>query len=55
MLYRVKLTGKAQKQLDKINKKDQESIISQFVLLTENPFLGKKLKGELEGYYSIRV
>jgi len=55
MLFRISLTARAQKQLNCLEKQIKDKVIKQLVFLTSNPFLGKKLNGELKGYYSIRV
>lgn len=55
MKYQIKFKPKAEKELEKIPKKDKDRILASIVGLAQDPFIGKKLKGEYEGYYSIRV
>ena len=56
MSYTVQLTKKAEKQFKKLAKKQKfklKEIID--TILKVNPFLGKKLHGDLEGDYSVRL
>lgn len=55
MQFQISLSAKAQKQLNDLEKQEKDKVIKQLVFLTSNPFLGKKLKGEFEGYYSVRA
>ena len=55
MRYQIKFKPRAQKELQKIPQKDKNRILTSIVGLTQDPFIGKKLKGDYEGYYSIRV
>lgn len=55
MSYRLILESRAEKELDKIPKTYHGKIIKALRSLTEDPFQGKKLDGELKGMYSIRV
>jgi mRNA interferase RelE/StbE len=55
MLYQLKLKQKAEKQLNNLRQSDKKKILKQLVFLSFDPFLGKKLKGELEEYYSLRA
>lgn len=43
------------KQLKKIDKNFQKRILKKIVVLSQNPYLGKKLEGEFEGSRSVRV
>lgn len=52
---RVKLKSKAEEELSKLSKKDQERILAALVVVSENPFAGKKLEGEFKSYRSLRV
>lgn len=54
-MFNVRLFPKAEKELSKLIKKDKERIIKSLLDLKDNPFSGKKLKGDLAGHYSIRV
>ncbi len=55
MKYQIRYEPKARKQLKKIPNKDVLRINEAVNRLAYNPFLGKKLKGELMSYYSLRV
>ncbi len=50
----IKLTKSALKDLNKIPSQKRKKII-QSLKAIESPTLGKKLKGELSGIYSIRI
>lgn len=54
-MYRVILIPKAEKQLEKLERRYQERITAALLKLKEHPFSGKKLEGELEGGRAIRV
>ena len=51
----VILSKDAQKQYVPLPKTQQTKIIKKLTRLKENPNEGKKLKGELDGIYSLRV
>jgi len=55
MKYQIKFKPKAQKELEKIPQKEKNRILASIVGLAQDPFIGEKLKGEYDGYYSIRV
>ncbi len=55
MEFQIIIPKKVQKEIKKIGKKDQIKIIKTFLSLAKNPFLGKKLKGQYEDYFSLRV
>ena len=55
MKYQIQLLEKAKKELDKIPFVYQQKIFKSFELLSQNPFLGKKLKGELKDYYFLKI
>jgi len=55
MEFKIIIPKKVQKEIKKIEKKDQIKIIKTLLSLAKNPFLGKKLKGEYTGYFSLRV
>lgn len=55
MTYQIHIVEKAKKELNKIPFLYQKKIIKSFDLLSKEPFLGKKLKGELKGYYSLKL
>lgn len=54
-MYRIVLKSRACKQLRKLQWKDQKRIASAINELTHDPFIGKKLEGELTGLWSLRV
>lgn len=51
----VFLTPQAQKDLQKIPQKNRLKIKRRTQLLIKSPFAGKKLKGKLKGYWSLKV
>ncbi|MBI2007606.1 MAG: type II toxin-antitoxin system RelE/ParE family toxin [Candidatus Blackburnbacteria bacterium] len=52
---RLIVTPKALRQLARLPKSDQVKVKKKFFAIEKNPFLGKKLGGELAGQYSLRV
>lgn len=54
-MFVIELKRTAQKQLQKLSKKDQLRIGMYFDLLRENPTAGKQLDRELKGLRSLRV
>lgn len=54
-MYVVVLKKRAAKDLKKLAKSDQERALVVLKSLGNNPFVGKKLEGEHEGYWSVRV
>jgi mRNA interferase RelE/StbE len=54
-MYRVELVKKAKKDLEKIPKRHQRRIDATLVFIGEEPYRGKKLRGDYEGYYSVRI
>ena len=55
MKWEVRLENKAKKDLDRIPEDFKIRILASLPALAENPFIGKKLKGEYNGCYSFRV
>ena len=55
MAYKIQIEKKAKKQLNKIPVIYRAKFNKTFVSLTNDPFQGKKLEGELKGQYSVRV
>ncbi len=55
MPYQVSIKPNAEKELKKLSKKDYYRILSAFAVLSNNPFIGKKMKGEYDGQYNYRV
>lgn len=49
------LAPKAVKQYKKLPRKEQNKLKQKLFSLESNPYSGKPLKGELSGYYSLRV
>lgn len=54
-MYAISLTHTAEKQLGKLPKKAQRSIIGALDALADNPFVGKPLQGDLKGLWSMRI
>lgn len=54
-MWEIKFKKKAQKELDNIPIEYQKKVLSVLPIIAENPFSGKKLDGELSGFYSYRV
>lgn len=54
-MYQVVLKKTAQKSLAKIDPKYKFRINFVLFELAKNPYLGKKLEGELQNFYSLRV
>lgn len=55
MFYKVRYTAKAAKSLAGIPESLRRRVADAVDSLSINPFVGKKLKGKLMGYYSLRV
>lgn len=55
MSYTVLISKKAEKDIVKLSKQDFKRVRAVLETLSGNPFVGKKLVGDLKGYYSIRV
>ncbi len=55
MMYQIKLTAQAKKELKTIKKIYYDAIESTFQEIKENPFIGKPLIKELFGKYSYKV
>jgi addiction module RelE/StbE family toxin len=51
----VVLTRRALKDFDRLSEKHKERVLSRVGDLKIKPFLGKKLKGEYTGAYSLRA
>ncbi len=54
-MYKVVLKPGVAKQLMQLEKKEQHRLATAIDALAENPFMGKKLQGKLDGFYSMRV
>lgn len=55
MKWEIRISKKAQKELDKIPAQYQQRIAVALPLIADNPFIGKKLDGKLTGLYSYQV
>ncbi len=55
MQWEIRFERKAQKDLAKIPLGFQAKILACLPLIEQDPFIGKKLDGKLEGLYSWRV
>jgi len=54
-MSQVLLSRTAERDLDKIDKKYKPHIFAALFDLRKNPYLGKKLKGKFQDYYSLRI
>lgn len=54
-MFTVHITRKAQKQFEKLSPKIRDRVLEAFIHLRTNPFSGKKLEGEHDGYWAIRI
>lgn len=54
-MYQVVIRKAAQKNLAKIDKRYRIRINLTLIELAKDPYLGKKLEGELQNFYSLRV
>ncbi len=52
---KVRITPRAAKQLKKISHQDKKKLLKKIQWLSENPYSGKILKGELRQLRSLRV
>jgi len=55
MKFQIRIKPSAQKELNKLPQIIYKKIISAFLTLSDNPFMGKKLEGEFDGHYSYRA
>lgn len=55
MLFTLLVKHIAEKQLVRLPRKDQSRIWQAIKCLQHDPFVGKKLDGEMEGIFSLRV
>ena len=55
MMYRIELSKRAKKDLEKIDGRWKIRVKAAFMALKMNPFLGKPLEGEYKGLHSYRV
>ncbi len=54
MEYRIRVKQRAEKELKKLPKRDHDRVLIVISSLVNNPYRGKKLKGEQKDYYAIR-
>lgn len=54
-MYQIIFSKAAEKDFEKIHKKDKPYIFAALFDLKKEPFLGKKLKGKFQDCYSLRV
>ena len=54
-MYVVVLKKRADKQFERLPDRDQTRILLALQSLREDPFSGKKLDGDLDGFYVIRI
>ncbi len=54
-MYKVLLRKKVHRELKKIDKRYKIKILKKLARLKKKPYLGKKLVGDLKGYYSLRA
>ncbi len=54
-MYQIVFPKRAEKDINKIDKKYKPRIIAALFDLKEDPFLGKLLKGKLKGLYFLRI
>ena len=55
MAYSLFFKRVAEKSIEKLSDKEKSKIDAVLSSLKEDPFSGKKLKGEFEGFYSVRM
>lgn len=54
-MFDVHIKSKALRQLHKLDRKHQKRIAASIDELANDPYLGKRLEGNLSGYFSMRV
>lgn len=54
-MYTVIIQKKARKQYNTLMEQDRVRVVRALQSLREDPLHGKKLEGDLDGYYAIRV
>lgn len=55
MKFQIRLEKIAQRQLNKLPEAFRIKVLTLLPIIAENPYSGKKLKGELAGSYSYRA
>lgn len=54
MKYQLKIKPRAEKELNRISKADYYRILEALSIITKNPFIGKKMKGQFRHCYTYR-
>ncbi len=54
-MYSLQLSKRLDRDFSKLDKKARDRVISKLKEISENPRVGKPLKGRLKGLYSARV
>lgn len=54
-MHQIKISKRAQKSLDKLDKRYKKRVMKAITWLSINPYIGKPLEGEFKGCYSVRV
>ena len=54
-MYQVALAGQAKKDLKKLDARYQEKVLGWLRMLEVNPLLGRKMAGEFQGSYRIKI
>ncbi|MDD5040834.1 MAG: type II toxin-antitoxin system RelE/ParE family toxin [Candidatus Peribacteraceae bacterium] len=54
-MYRIVITGRAAREIQKLPKNAQRKVDAAIDLLREDPFAGKKLHGDHAGMRSLRI
>lgn len=55
MVYQVRLTNRAEKELKRLDKIYREKAAITIDILTANPFMGEKMAGEFRGSYRVKI
>jgi mRNA interferase RelE/StbE len=55
MKYQLKVKPKAEKELKKLPRDVYYKILSAFTVLSRDPYIGKKMRGEYDNCYNYRV
>lgn len=54
-MYIISLTDEAKKNIYQLPKYEQKKVKKKLLILAQNPYLGKKLSGEMADQYSFRA
>jgi addiction module RelE/StbE family toxin len=55
MVWDLRIAKKAQKDLNSVTPNRRRKILTVLSIISNNPFTGKKLEGDLKGLYSYRA